>query len=250
VFLWAELLHFAQGFPATGALVRIIEKTIWDIRWFMVLQFVLMVGFGTAFAVLFYGQNCVDGEANSEMPGATCNSGYENILVSMVQMVGLVLGDISVMDFYEGMSPRPAMTTILMIIYEFFVFVVLFNMLIAMMSETFVNVKEVEEVEFLRGRASIICSIEDSMAERQLEDKNIFPKYLFTLELEKDEELDNAVQGMKGGSEVVPLRLKTMEASFNSQLEALTRKIDIIKDDFDSSIRSTEAVIVRAASWD
>ena len=241
VFLWAELVHFAQGFRGTGALVRIIERTIVDIRWFMCLQVVLMIGFGTAFTVLFYGQNCAD----PDVPDATCNPSYDNIFVSMVQMIGLVLGDIAVLDYYTGSSPRPAMTTILLIMYEFLVFVVLFNMLIAIMGETFVNVKEIEEFEYLRGRAEIICSIEDTMAAKRLEDRKLFPKYLHTLELQEDEEVHEAMESMKGGSEGVPLRLKALEAGFNSQLESLHNEIQALREEFADSIHSSQKAMVR-----
>ena len=242
VFLWAELVHFAQGFRATGALVRVIERTIVDIRWFMCLQVVLMIGFGTAFTVLFNGQNC---DTLDAPPDATCNPSYDDIFVSMVQMIGLVLGDISMLDYYEGSSPRPAMTTILLIMYEFLVFVVLFNMLIAIMGETFVNVKEIEEVEYLRGRAEIICSIEDTMAAKRLEDRKLFPKYLHTLELKEDSEVHDAIESMKGGSEGVPLRLKSLEDGFNIQLETLHNEIQTLKEEFANSIHSSQKAMVR-----
>ena len=234
VLLWSELVHFATGFRQTGYLVRIIEQTIVDIRWFMCLQGVLMMGFGTAFAVLFYGQNCDEnGEPTEGVEGATCNPAYSDIFVSMVQMFGLVLGDIGVLDYYNGSSPRPAFTTILLITYEFLVFVVLFNMLIAIMGETFANVKEIEEVEFLHGRAKIICEIEDTMKTQQLENNQLFPKYLHTLELAEDlESVAEALESMKRGGGEIPSRLKSMEAGFDTHLEDLHSEIKTLKSEF------------------
>lgn len=80
---------------------------------------------------------------------------------------------------------------------------VLFNMLIALMADTFVSVKEKEEVEFLRSRADIICGQEETMTAKMLNSAKVFPRFLHTLELLEDSEFTAALRSIQGqGNEV------------------------------------------------
>mmetsp|Transcript_31442 Transcript_31442/g.79475 ORF Transcript_31442/g.79475 Transcript_31442/m.79475 type:complete len:432 (-) Transcript_31442:145-1440(-) len=241
IFLWGELVHFAQGFRETGALVRIIERTIADIKWFMLLQIILMIGFGTALNVLFLTQRC-DLPEQDMQDGYTCNIAYSDIAYSLISMVGLVLGDIAVLDYYKGSSPSPYWTTGIMILYEFIVFVVLFNMLIALMGETFVEVKSVEEVEFLRGRADIICGVEDTMRKKRLADKSIFSKYLHVLEIKEDAEVLEALEGISGENEA-KRSLQSLQEMLVDELATVKAEIADQREDMKNMLRAAHRTL-------
>jgi hypothetical protein len=247
IFLWGELVHFAQGFRSTGALVRIIERTIADIKWFMMLQIILMIGFGTAFNVLFIQQRCDLSDEERELhEGYTCNIAYSDIFYSLLSMVGLVFGDISVLDYYKENSPAPFWTTIIMILYMFIVFVVLFNMLIALMGETFVEVKSVEEVEFLRGRADIICSVEDTMGKKRLADREIFSKYLHVLEIKEDEEVKEALAGISGENEA-QRSLQGLQDTVMDELARVQAEMVQMKEDLKNIMRQAQRTMLQTA---
>ena len=235
-FLWMECMNFATGFRGTGALVRIFIQTISDIAWFMALQVVLMIGFGAGFAVLFSNQQQCD-----EGPYCIFNGAYDTIVFSFTSMFGLLLGDIGVLDFFN--SPHPAWSVLMMILYEFLVFVVLFNMLIALMADTFVTVKESEEVEFLKGRADIICSQEETMSQKNLSDLKLFPRYLHTLVLKEDVEFKMALQSIQGGQDKTRMHLLKiqgdLEDSHKEMLKELKKESKAITDEMKARIRSS-----------
>lgn len=218
-FLWLEVLHYASGFRNTAALVRIVIDTIYDIRWFMALQVVLMLGFGAAFAVVFSNQLPCDPENDF----CKFNEAYDTIVLSLLSVFGLLLGDISVLDYFN--SPNPALSVFLMIVYEFLVSIVLFNMLIALMADTFVNVKEKEELEFLRGRARIICSQEETMQKKQLVSTAIFPRYLHTLELKGDEEFMSALSSIQGQANETRVQLHKIQDSMQENHAKMVKEL-------------------------
>ena len=235
-FLWMECMNFATGFRGTGALVRIFVRTISDISWFMALQVVLMIGFGAGFAVLFSNQQqCDDG------PYCIFNEAYDTIVFSFTSMFGLLLGDIGVLDFFN--SPHPAWSVLMMILYEFLVFVVLFNMLIALMADTFVEVKESEEVEFLKGRADIICSQEETMTKKKLSDIKLFPRYLHTLMRKEDVEFQMALQSIQGGQDKTRVQLLKIQGDLEEQhkemLKELKKESKAITDEMKARMRSS-----------
>ena len=238
-FLWMECMNFATGFRGTGALVRIFTQTISDISWFMALQVVLMIGFGAGFAVLFSNQQ----QCEEDNPFCIFNEAYDTIIFAFTSMIGLLLGDIGVLDFFN--SPHPAWSVIMMIVYEFFVFVVLFNMLIALMADTFVEVKEKEEVEFLRGRADIICSQEETMSAKQLSDPKLFPRYLHTLVRKEDAEFQSALQSMQGGQDKTRVHLLKIQGSLEDQhreiLKELKKESKAITDEMKARMKAYSA---------
>mmetsp|Transcript_18845 Transcript_18845/g.33656 ORF Transcript_18845/g.33656 Transcript_18845/m.33656 type:complete len:361 (-) Transcript_18845:366-1448(-) len=237
VFLWMEVLHYAVGFRSTGGIVRIFQQIIIDIRWFMALQVVLMLGFGAAFAVIFAGQLPCDPELHDK---CRYNVAYSSLTYSFTSMIGLLLGDITVLEFFN--SPLPFWSVMFMIAYEFLVFVVLFNMLIALMADTFVKVKESEELQFMRGRAGIICSMEDVMPNKMANRFKLFPRYLHIVQMVEDGEFKAALNSIQGQANETRLQLFKLSDSIQQKhkemLREFRRETKTIKSDMSSLLHS------------
>lgn len=55
VLLWTKLLYYAQAFKSTGPMVVMIKEIAKDIKWFLFVLVILLLGFGVAFFILMSG---------------------------------------------------------------------------------------------------------------------------------------------------------------------------------------------------
>lgn len=55
VLLWTKLLYYAQAFKSTGPMIVMIKEIAKDIKWFLFVLVILLLGFGVAFFILMSG---------------------------------------------------------------------------------------------------------------------------------------------------------------------------------------------------
>lgn len=89
----------------------------------------------------------------------------------------MTLGEYDYATFNE--TPYPGMAKIIFVIFQIFIPILLFNMLIAMMGNTYASVNEKSEKEFLKMWAKIIMSFERSVPQNQA--KEYLEKYSIRL---------------------------------------------------------------------
>ncbi|KXZ46867.1 hypothetical protein GPECTOR_40g601 [Gonium pectorale] len=123
--VWARVLYFMLAYQATGPLVRMIVHIIRDISFFLVLLLCTLLGFGLSFYLLFN--------------------------------FSVMVGNFSQDMFWNARSPVLAVA--LFVLYIIVMLVVLFNLLIAILSDSFERVKDTEEVEFLKGSDPTVTGI-------------------------------------------------------------------------------------------
>ena len=92
-------------------------------------------------------------------------------------MFHMTLGEYDYNDFNE--TPYPAMAKVIFVFFQIFIPILLFNMLIAMMGNTYASVNEKSEKEFLKMWAKIIMSFERSVPQKQA--KEYLEKYSIRL---------------------------------------------------------------------
>ena len=153
VLVWSRVLYFLLAYQATGPLVRMILQVFRDIKYFILLLVCTMIGFGLAFYVLFNSAAAID-DSDVEDYFSTLSRALISTFCIMVGMV-----DPSV--FWKARSP--ALAIAMFCLYVVVMLVMLFNLLIAILSDTYEKVKETEEVEFIKGRARIIFELEANM---------------------------------------------------------------------------------------
>ena len=89
----------------------------------------------------------------------------------------MTLGEYDYATFND--TPYPGMAKIIFVIFQIFIPILLFNMLIAMMGNTYASVNEKSEKEFLKMWAKIIMSFERSVPQNQA--KEYLEKYSIRL---------------------------------------------------------------------
>ena len=113
---WFGLLYFMQAFHATAALVRMVIRITTDIRWFVVVLAIAMLGCGNAMYVLLRERGSHD---------------YANVPNALFTVFNLLLlGDTdATLEAFEG-SPDIVLLKVFFVFSLFFILIVLLNLLI------------------------------------------------------------------------------------------------------------------------
>lgn len=123
-----------------------------DMLPFLLVMGVLIVGFSGAFYILFTPS--LDTDDVADVPDAFLN--YHATLLSTFLMI---LGDFDIAVFKDS-TPHREMAILMLCAYQLLGTIVLLNLLIAIMGDTFARVKDMEALHFWKGRAAVIDEIE------------------------------------------------------------------------------------------
>jgi hypothetical protein len=160
-FRWLGLLYYLQPLKATGPLVRMIVAICYDVRYFIM---VLGIALVATFLVLHM---LVTGDGYGQ-PGTALFATYNMLFLGDFD-VGLLDGEYTVL------------ARVLFVLTMLFVAIILLNLLIAIMGDSYTRIQEKSEVEFLRLRATVLLEYELFMSPEELADQTKFPKWLHVL---------------------------------------------------------------------
>jgi len=181
---YLNMLYYLQGFSAAGELVRMIVGITLGVRFYLVVMLVVLIGFCSAFFVLFQG--------------APKDFGQSSPLQSLFSGYTIMLGTFETSDFDNSVSYSS--TSVLFIFFTLFINIIMLNLLITYMADIFDEIKKSAKAEFMYGRACIINEYESLRRARNDEnDHALFPKWIQVLEPtgEKDEEHIEAEKSKK-----------------------------------------------------
>ncbi|XP_063813439.1 transient receptor potential cation channel subfamily V member 3 [Pseudophryne corroboree] len=148
---WANMLYYTRGFQSLGIYSVMIQKVILnDVLKFLFVYILFLFGFGVALASLI--ENCADGDE--------C-SAYKSFSTAIVELFKLTigLGDLEM----QHDSKYPVLFLLLLITYVILTFVLLLNMLIALMGETVEKISKESEHIWRLQRARTILEFERSL---------------------------------------------------------------------------------------
>eukprot|EP00210_Caulerpa_lentillifera_P008162 g7795.t1 len=236
ILIWIKVWYFAQAFEQTGVFVLLIENVIRDCRFFLVLSLVVLVGFSFAMFVVFrhilnegileQKENNGDKYESNDLHG-TATAYFEhpiNVMVTLFfAMVGLF--DPEILFRCEEFS---FVVIPLFIGYLSTQMIVLLNMLIHIMGDTFDRVKSTQEQQLLMGRARFIDACEAALTKGQIiEIEKKIGKYLYVL-VPLEDNLNEETSSWRG-------RIKTIEESVKSMIDrshhSLSQKIEKIEEE-------------------
>ena len=129
LFIWLKFLYFLRIFESTGYLIRIIIQVVIDMRHFLFVLLLTFVAFGDAF------YNISNANAEPLYEGGTFIGG-------VTYVYRLVLGDFDTTAF--GTVAVPLMWT-LWLLCTVFNMIIMLNLLIAIISESFANINSVAQ---------------------------------------------------------------------------------------------------------
>jgi hypothetical protein len=125
LFMWFKFLYFFRIFKPTGYLIRMIVTVVVDMRYFLIVLLVTILGFGNAFLVISLG-----------------NTDEKNIFTtdfidSFFYTYRMVLGDFATDEFGEVATP---LIWLLFLFFTVFNMIVMLNLLIAIISDSYAGV--------------------------------------------------------------------------------------------------------------
>lgn len=138
LFIWLKFLYFLRIFESTGYLIRIIVQVCIDMRHFLLLLLLTFIAFGEAI-------QSISDTTDEKFTGYLGGIGY---------VYRMVLGDFGVEDFEIR---APVFMWILFLMCTVFCMIIMMNLLIAIISESFANINSVSKQANYRERAKIIC---------------------------------------------------------------------------------------------
>ncbi|XP_062610763.1 uncharacterized protein LOC134272556 isoform X2 [Saccostrea cucullata] len=152
---WLFLLFFARTFKLTGPFVTMIYKMLLgDLLRFGIIYVIFLTGFTQAFYFLFRGNT------------SNQSQGFDDIGDTVLTLFQMTLGEFKYQDF--NYTKYSGLTKIVFAIFMMLVPILLLNMLIAMMGNTYTMVIAKSEKEWRKQWAKIVVVLERGFSRKQL----------------------------------------------------------------------------------
>ncbi|XP_026467661.1 uncharacterized protein LOC113371242 [Ctenocephalides felis] len=152
---WFLLMFFAGAVRLTGPFVTMIYSMITgDMLTFGIIYMIVLFGFSQSFYFLYKGFPSVK---------STLYGNYPRTWMALFQ---ITLGDYVYSDL--GYTTYPNLSKTVFVIFMVFVPILLLNMLIAMMGNTYAHVIEQSEKEWMKQWAKIVVTLERAVSQTDL----------------------------------------------------------------------------------
>ena len=146
-FMWFKFLYFLRIFKNTGYLIRMIIEVIVDMRYFFLVLLITVAAFGDSFLVFSLGNHGVDEDGNS----LKFTTGF---IDSIIYTYRMILGDFNPDAFGEVATP---VVMIFFLLCTVFNMIVMLNLLIAIISDSYARVTANSELTTYQERASMVA---------------------------------------------------------------------------------------------
>ena len=215
LLLWFKTLQFLRGFRGPGVFVRVMFAIAEEIRWFLLVWFVILSGFASAFMLIYQSKNYQFSNFGNAL--VSCFAG------SNLDLFHVFKGDPANTDF-EGPNELGLynLQLVLYVVFTLICNVLLLNMLIALMAEKFISIHRNADWQFRTEKARLMLSLERIFlrSDKQM----ISDPYLFIVspvhdaKIVEQDELANSIdqvkhQGQSLQHEVHTVKLKLVEQS-------------------------------------
>mmetsp|Transcript_19002 Transcript_19002/g.13799 ORF Transcript_19002/g.13799 Transcript_19002/m.13799 type:complete len:251 (+) Transcript_19002:4679-5431(+) len=216
--MWLKLMYFLRIFENTGYLVRMIIVVIVDMKSFLIVLMIGLVAFGDSFATIASG--------NEDIGAYVFTSG---LFDSILYVYLIILGGFDIADYDGAINYVLAMT--LFLLCTIFNMIVMLNLLIAIISESFAKVNSNAKNATYQEKASLIA--ENNYLIPDERKASYAPKYrhlmvITDLEAVESEFSDPVLQAMCESKVEVMEEITGLKEEFDNAKDAqqkLTREI-------------------------
>jgi len=132
-FMWLKMLYFMRIFESTGYLIRMIIEVMFDMKEFLLVFIITTVAFGNSFYLI----DLANLEEFDEDTGDSLMK-FSNLFEGIYYSYLLALGD---WDFEDWGPVASELWLTVFTVCTVFQMIVMFNLLIAIISETFATVQ-------------------------------------------------------------------------------------------------------------
>jgi methyl-accepting chemotaxis protein len=204
-----SLLQLLTPFDSTGPLIKTVLEILNDISGYVALLLILLWGFSVSFAVAM-PKNKAFMDANS------------GPLIGLLTSFEAIVGSFD-MNNFENLE-----SMVFFVLYLSVMVIIMLNLLIAIMSDSYEKVKESEVVEARKLRAETIIAEEKLMSDRDRANADYFPRYLQVLRATDGTEQKWSGLSGKMVSEILKVKkqLAQTERGLKQQAEQVSDKVD------------------------
>jgi WD40 repeat protein len=168
ILMWFNVLFYLRAFESTGPLVSMILRIAEDMKSLMMVVFLVLLGFSQAFWLLSSQRPDLDGDPSTN-PFATIPS-------SLINSFSFMLGGYDPLAFDS--VPLESFALLLSCVYMLIVSILLLNLLIAMMGDSYSDVREKGLAQWRLEQCQLIIENAATMteADRTRSDEIFFRK--------------------------------------------------------------------------
>uniref|UniRef100_A0A8C5P8I3 Transient receptor potential cation channel subfamily V member 1 n=1 Tax=Leptobrachium leishanense TaxID=445787 RepID=A0A8C5P8I3_9ANUR len=158
---WVNVLYYTRGFQQMGIYAVMIEKMIIrDMLRFMFVYILFLVGFAAALVTLIEDGETKDELLSQKRPCKVGPSSYNNLYYTCQELFKFAIG-MGDLEFTDNYRYKPIFI-ILLVTYVILTYILLLNMLIALMGETVSKIAQESKSIWKLQRAITILDIEKS----------------------------------------------------------------------------------------
>jgi len=145
LLMWSRLLYFCRGFAETGALVRMVVLIMYDMKWFSLLMFIVWISFTHTFYILHIVDPFLDLDTDREET-------LFDVLMWTYRLTFLAESEVG--------DDRAIVVHVLWVASTFFSCIVMMNLLIAIMSNTYDRTQKHAVCSHHKERAELVYELE------------------------------------------------------------------------------------------
>jgi hypothetical protein len=258
--LYLNALWYFRARKGIGQLIQMILTILVDIRGLIFVMFLLIVPFSLFF---FVGSDIPSGRADTTPDWVHEDyNGYRTIALSLLTTFRGALGDFDFADLQQADSFT--MMNVYAALLLFLVTIVILNLLIAIMGDSYEKVKEVENGVFTRERAKIVMQYEQLLlavgmkrlvfgqdGDKTREDHAPWLHILRPASYDEDDDRDTEWRGVSGKIGDVDDKVEGLEEqltalldqNMNGKVEGLEKQMASLDQKMDDKIGTLEQKI-------
>ena len=217
ILLWAKILYYLRAFEDFGIIVSMVFVMGYDIRHFLMILLIFIIGFSFSFWLLEMGNEY---------------SEYRTVSASLFSLYQAMFGQFTSSPFYG--SDVKSFSIILYVVYGIVVTILMLNLLIALMNNSYSTVNKKGVAQWRLEQAKIIIDQSFLIPRRILFphlDLNYFPETIHILKRvadisqEQRESKNNMLHSGGNGNILTPDVASNVNDYVDSELEVLNNKI-------------------------
>ncbi|GMH44243.1 hypothetical protein BSKO_12177 [Bryopsis sp. KO-2023] len=229
ILMVAKIQYFSRVFATSkGSFGDFLMVVIADVRWFLMFMFLTMIAFGMSFSIIYRHDKKL---AEEDPQKFSLDPAFKNLWTSLVSMYCFMLGGFDVKLFYMGSNELVSVSFFLL--FESVMAVMLLNLLIAIMTDSYSKVMEDEQLWILCSKAQIIDELETTLP--KFITKRWNPSYVQILKVGPGKNvsldslwnrLDLAEGHLVGVTEEVLGKLQNFRVDALQKLQAISKAVD------------------------
>lgn len=201
IILWIKLFYFLRVYDSTSQLIRMIIEIVNDMRHFMMVLFIGIIGFTSGLYIMQHGlPEYLDPEQTQPNPNYMFVG--NTFFNAFIYTYRLTLGDFQLDAFADFEQAFPFEYFFLWIIFisgSLFLVIVLLNLLIAIMGSTFERISEGLADLSIREKALLVSENESLFSREQLFKKSQYLVIISekTIEASNEDSVEGKIAALK-----------------------------------------------------